>query len=432
MQRRIGKFELAAAIANDSASFTLVGVLELENVPSLEVIRESLDILQKHHPALRTRIVPDGPSYVFESVDIPKIPLTVLDRQDENLWISSVESCLNNPVAWRTGPLLECTYLKNPDPSGVSEIIFSFHHSIVDANSLVSFLNDFLTLCASRQSGHLINGFEGYPAFPPVEELFPSPYKGVKMMFKTGIYMMRQMASEVSIMMQTKGKRKPPLDVNSVVKILTMHLNEEETEAVEREARKHKVTLNSVQHAAILTATWKHLYKHETMPMKYILFQNLRPYLEPPLNKDILGCYITMIQLMTKMDVNRNFWDLCQEINQSVFQAGKSGEKFISAVLSGNLIKMLFRLKAFRIAVTAMNYSGPISLQQSYGDIRVEGVRGFVSNFGLGPEFSAQTLMFKGKLFWNILYLETDMNEETAKMIADEIKGLLVAKALED
>jgi hypothetical protein len=432
MDRKLGKFESAPAIANDFASFSLVGVLEIENAPSEEVIRASLDTLQKHHPALRTRITAKGKSYAFESSEIPKIPLTVEERKEENLWVSSVESHLNNSVAWRTGPLLECTYLKNHDPMGVSEIIFSFHHSIVDANSLVSFLNDFLTLCASSQSGHLSNGFEGYPAFSPVEELFPSPYKGVKMMFKTASYMMRQMASEMSIMMQTAGKRKPPIEVHSVSKVLSMHLSEHETEVLERTARRHKVTLNSVQHAAILTATWKHLYKRETMPVKYILFQNLRPYLVPPLSKDVLGSYIAMIQLVTKMDKNRNFWDLCQEINQAVFQAGKSGEKFISANMAGLFIKMLFRFKAFRIAVTALNYSGPVSLQETYGDMRVVGVRGFVSNFGLGPEFSAQTLMFKGKLFWNLLYLETDMNEETAKMIADEIKGLLVSKALED
>ena len=432
MERRIGKFESAPAIANDFACFSLVGVLELENAPAKEVIRASLDILQKHHPALRSKIVPQGKSYTFESSDIPKIPLTVLERVDENLWIPSVESYLNQSISWKTGPLLECTFLKNPDPSGVSELIFSFHHSIVDANSLVSFLNDFLTLCASYKSGHPVGGFEGYRALPPVEELFPASYQGIQKMVKTARYMVRQMVDEMSNMMQTKGKRKPPIEVHSVGKVLTMHLSEKETEALERTARKHKVTLNSVQHAAIITATWKHLYHREVMPVKYILFQNLRPYLSPPVSDGVLGSYIAMIQLVTKMDKNRAFWDLCHEINQSVHQAGKSGEKFISANMSGLFLKMLFRFKAFRMAVTALNYSGPVSLQETYGDMRVVGARGFVSNFGLGPEFSAQTLMFRGKLFWNMLYLETDMNQETARMIADEIKGLLVSKALED
>ena len=100
--------------------------------------------------------------------------------------------------------------------------------------------------------------------------------------------------------------------------------------------------------------------------------------------------------------------------------------------MSGALLQMLFRFRSFRMAVTAMNYSGAIPLQKAYGDIRVVGVRGFASNFGLGPEFSAQTLIFNGKLFWNILYLETDMDAETAQRITDEIKEILVSKGQEE
>jgi hypothetical protein len=244
--------------------------------------------------------------------------------------------------------------------------------------------------------------------------------------------MIRMLASEFSIMRKTKKMRQPPIQVHSVGKLLTMNLSEEETQALERKARKNKVTLSSVQHAAILTATWKHLYNNENRPLKYILFQNLRPYLAPPLNEEVLGSYIAMIQLVIDMDIKRDFWDVCHEINQSVYQTGKSGDKFISANMSGTLLQMLFRYRTFRMAVTAMNYSGAISLQKAYGDTRVVGVRGFASNFGLGPEFSAQTLIFNGKLFWNILYLEADMNVDTAQQITDEIKEILVSKAQEE
>jgi hypothetical protein len=158
----------------------------------------------------------------------------------------------------------------------------------------------------------------------------------------------------------------------------------------------------------------------------------LRPYLDPPLNEEVLGSYIAMLQLVIDMDIKREFWDVCQEINQSVYQAGKSGDKFISANMSGTLLQMLFRFRTFRMAVTALNYSGAIPLEKTYGDIRVVGVRGFASNFGLGPEFSAQSLIFNGKLFWNILYLETDMNADTAQQITDEIKGILVSKAQDE
>jgi NRPS condensation-like uncharacterized protein len=432
MDRKIGKFETAPAVANDFACFNLVGILALEKAPQPAIIHNALETLQNHHPALRSQILKKQNTYYFHSLDIPIIPLRIEERIDDNQWIPHIESYLNHPVDWKTGPLLNCTYLKNSNPAGVSEIIFAFHHSIVDAISLVSFFEDFLSLCVSLQSGDPIKGYDGYPALPPVEEMFPRSHKGIRMKFRTMQFMMRQMASEMSIMRKMKGKRKPPIHVSSVGKVLTMELSENETTALEKKARKHKVTLNSIQHAAILTATWRHLYKNETMPMKYILFQNLRPYLSPPLTEEVLGSYIAMIQLVINMDPNRNFWDLCREVNQSVYMTGKSGDKFISANMSGTLLQMLFRFKSFRMAVTAMNYSGAIPLKQSYGDIRVVGVRGFASNFGLGPEFSAQTLLYNGKLSWNIIYLETDMNAETAQTITSEIKEILVSKALEE
>lgn len=428
MERRIGKFETAPAIANEFACFSLVGILELQNAPLAEVVQAALDILQNHHPALRSRISKKGNSYFFQSAGIPKIPLSVADRTSDTQWVPHAESYLNNSVDWRTGPLLNCTYLKNSNPAGISEIIFSFHHSIADAISMTSFLENFLKLCASQQSGTPIKGYDGYSPLPAVEEMFPPSHKGIRMAFRTMRFMAKQMASEMAIMQKMRGQRKPPISVDSTSRLVTMDLSEVETAALEKEARKHKVTLNSVQHAAILTASWKYLYNREAMPMKYILFQNLRPYLDPPLTEEVLGSYIAMIQLVMGMNPKKDFWDLCQEINQSVYQAGKTGDKFVSANMSGTLLKMLFRFKSFRMAVTALNYSGAIPLQKSYGDIGVVGVRGFVSNFGLGPEFSAQTLIYNGKLSWNIIYLETDMNAETAKKITNEIKEILLSK----
>ena len=428
MQRRIGKFETAPAVANAYACFNLVGILKLENAPSPGVVQSALDVLQSYHPALRTRMEKTRNSFRFHKIEGRKIPLLVEERTGEDQWRPHVEKYLDTPVDWASGPLLHCTYLR---ASGVSEIIFAFHHSIVDAISLVTFLDDFLKLCAAAQTGEGYSGFEAYPALPAVEELFPWSFRGLPMQLRTMGFMMRQMASEMAIMRKSKGKRKPLIHTEVDNRVLVMDLSEEETTALVKKARKQKVTLNSVQHAAILTASWKHLYHSEAMPLKYILFQNLRPYLTTPQDEKVLGSYIAMLQLAVDMDPAQDFWALCRKINEAVHRTGKTGDKFISANMSGTLLKMLFRYKSFRMATTAMNYSGAISLQPAYGDIQVLDVRGFASNFGLGPEFSAQTILYKGKLSWNIVYLETDMNAETAQAITDEIRQILVSQAEE-
>jgi NRPS condensation-like uncharacterized protein len=428
MQRKIGKFETAPAVANDFAAFNLVGVLKLENAPSPEKIQNALDTLQNHHPALHTRIKKSGSSYYFQPIQDRQIPLKVIQRTHDNQWTAEVEYHMNTPTDWRSGPLLACTFLQG---SQVSDLIFAFHHSIIDAISMVSFLDDFLDLCAGQQSSESVNELDGYDSLPPVEELFPPAFRGIRMNLRTFGFMARQMASEIAIMRKTRGMRTPPIQVHTTAKVLTMALSKEETIALQKSARKHKVTLNSMQHAAMLLATWKHLYHREPRPLKYILFQNLRPYLSPPVDDEVLSSYIAMIQLVIEMQPNRHFWDISKEINQAVYQAGKSGDKFVSASMSGSFLKMLYKMKSFRMAATAMNYSGSISLQETYGNIKVVDVHGFVSNFGLGPEFSAQTLIFQGKLHWNIIYLESDMNQETAQTLTEEVKQILLAQTQE-
>ena len=187
MQRKIGKFETAPAVANEYACFNLVGVLKLENAPPLEVVQKSLDALQRHHPALRTRLEKDNSSYHFYKTEDQKIPLKAIPRTNEDEWIHEAEVYLNKPVDWAAGPLLAVTYLQGTE---ISELIFAFHHSIVDAVSLVSFFDDFLNLCAGTPGKE----YSGYPPLQPVEEMFPPQFKGFRMQMRTLGFMARTMA----------------------------------------------------------------------------------------------------------------------------------------------------------------------------------------------------------------------------------------------
>jgi len=237
---------------------------------------------------------------------------------------------------------------------------------------------------------------------PPVEDMFPSEYKGLSLNLRTIPFMMGQMSGEFKAQFQARGGRKAPIKLEARGKILTMCLDESYTTALVTSTRKQKVTINSTLHAAMISAVWKHLYKEQTIQFKYILFQNLRPFLDPPLTEKEMGCYIAMLQFFIKMDTNRKFWDLTREINHQVYTAGKTGDKFIASAMVN-------------------------PLQTTYGSIKVQSVHGFVSNFGLGPEYSAQANMFNGKLCWDILYLDTDMDHSTAQEIADEIQDILKA-----
>jgi hypothetical protein len=56
-------------------------------------------------------------------------------------------------------------------------------------------------------------------------------------------------------------------------------------------------------------------------------------------------------------------------------------------------------------------------------------IRGFVSNFGLGPEFSGRVGLYGEELWWDMIYMDVDMDEVGARLIADEIGTILETAA---
>lgn len=43
----------------------------------------------------------------------------------------------------------------------------------------------------------------------------------------------------------------------------------------------------------------------------------------------------------------------------------------------------------------------------------------------LGPVYTAQVRIFSGQLWWDIVYLDSDMDEEMASKVAQEIREIL-------
>ena len=87
--------------------------------------------------------------------------------------------------------------------------------------------------------------------------------------------------------------------------------------------------------------------------------------------------------------------------------------------LSGG--RMILGLGNQRMAHTALSYTGVARIPESCGDLRLEGLHAYVSNFRLGPEYTAQTRLFAGRLFWDIVYLDSDMDAAQAAAIGDHI-----------
>jgi phthiocerol/phthiodiolone dimycocerosyl transferase-like enzyme len=424
LKRELGSLERAFLIADQHAPFHVVSVLRLENAPAPHILKQSLLILQNRHPFLRSRLLPEKGNYYFAKLVEPALPFYFFPRWNASHWLYIAEIELGKRIDVLTGPLFRCTYLySEADERG--EIIFSFFHSIVDASSVSQLLHELLAVCAAFTDQKTVSPYE-LQATPPVEARFPPAFRGASLALHQLRYALQQTLDELFYQIQTRGKRIPPLHGHaSHGQIFSIQLPEDLTESLGQRARKEGMTLNSVLYAAMLLAVNRHLYAGQQVPMRTLSFASLRPYVQPPLGDEDLACYISPLRYTVLVSGGADFWSLAHSLHSKIYASLKSGNKFVAATLAESQMRRVTVSKSFRLASTALNYSGVVPVQSVYGSMRVMGLHGFVSVYDLGPEFSAEARIFNNQLFWDFTYLQADLSREEAIAIVEEIKSIL-------
>jgi hypothetical protein len=425
MKRKLGMFETAQTISGEYLPFNAVGILRLINGPKPEVLQSGLSDLQNRHPLLKVRITREKGHYEYISDGTPKIQADIIEREGADHWKSVCEEELNQKFEIEKGPLIRCRYLYSDVQPTESEIALSCHHSIVDATSVVRLFHELLSLCDSLEREKLLLDDSALPLLLPEDDYFPATFKGLSRKSRIMRFMFSQIGDEMKYRRLTRNKRKPPIHSQARCKILTANLSPEDTEKLIRQSREKRVSMNSCLSAAMMMAVTKHIYEGQVLPMRHFTFADLRPYLKPPISEINLGTYHAMMRLTIPRDKDQDFWDLARQINQQVYTASKTGQKFIQALLSARMMRMFIRFKNVRMGTTALSYPGVTKIEPSYGETRVKDLHGFVSNFPIGPEYTASARIFNQQLWLDIVYLDSDMDRAKAKEIADEMLAIL-------
>ncbi|MCP4419031.1 MAG: hypothetical protein GY805_20635 [Chloroflexi bacterium] len=422
MKRQLGNMEHALTLTGQFEPFSVVGVLRLQNGPTPEMVRHALDQLQREQPLLNVTITARGKRLFFEEfAESPPIPLQIESWQDEAQWQTVATDALNTAIDIQTAPLMRSVYLYQTGENKLVDLVFIYHHAIMDAASGVQFYHRLLSICAGETGGGDVQSLR-----PAADEMLPPAMRGLKRNGRNLQYMAAQMADEIRYRWQLGDGRVAPLHITTARNlIVTRQLDKASTKVIIRRSRRERVSMNSVVSTALLLAVHKHLYEERPLPLRALTSANLRPYLTPPIPNEYFGCCIAMLRYTLFCDKNSSFWQAVQLFQTALSQSSKRGEKFTAMLMSKQLMKMITRFQAFRMGTTAVSYSGPLNLQPSYGNIQVKDIHGFISNNRLGPEFTAFAKILFGKLSWDFLYLDADMNHEMAKTIANEVIHIL-------
>ena len=425
MKRDLGTFERALMMADEHAPFHRVSVLRLEGAPAPQIVRNALKILQDHHPFLSVSLLVEQGRYYFMNLVDPVLPFHVLPRWNDGHWVDIVEVELGNRIDTSMGPLFRCTYLYDATHE-CAEIVLTIHLTIADSASSARLMHELLKVCASLRDEKTVPVSGLVPQTDAVETRFPSTFRGLRLSLRTLRYALAQLADEISYRMQTREKRVPPLHAKPARgHIHCIQLPEDLVDELSRRARLEKLTLDSVLNAAMLLAVNRELYAGQRGPMRTFSFANLRPYVKPPLSDQELAAYSSVLRYTVNVEGGIDFWQLARDLHTKIYSSFKSGDKFVANLMAERLIKLVIRLKSFRLSATALNYNGVVPIQPSYSVMKVTGIHMFVSAYDLGPELSAQAQLFSDQLFWDFVYLDADMTRDEAIAITEEIRTIL-------
>ncbi len=423
MMRRLDAFESALALSDSVAPLNVVAVLRLAKGPPPDVLEQALNRLQHRHPLLRARITQGVDGHVFEPSDPLGIAVRRASRDRSDQWVDEAEAELNQRFDAAAGPLMRGVYVGSGD--GPCEVLLTFHHGIMDAASAMHLCRELLV---ASEEGGAAQVLELLPEQPAAETFFPASYQGWRRGARLAVFALRQVRGEIRDRWRVRGRWHPPPPEPCRGRILSFQLSEAETSGLTRCARRHRVTLHSVFDAAMLLTVARHRYGGQSLPLRHLVFANLRPYLDPPVSDENLGAYFAMLRFSTAVHPQRELWELAAEINREVYTASKRGEKFAFSLTSAMMMRNILRLGSQRMAATALSYTGVAKLDRD-SPFPVVGLHAFVSSFRLGPEYTAQVRLFAGRLWWDILYLDSEMEPAEAEQLADEIRKLLSVEA---
>jgi len=417
MLRKLGIFEKAILIGNQHAPFNIVSVVQMKNAPSPETLLDGVNMLRSRHPLLRAQVTKEGSRIYFEERKSSNFHFEVQEKTSEDQWQKFAEREMDHSFNLDEEALFRVTYLYT---QGSGDLVLTLHHGITDAVGGMNLFNELLQICAGEKEN-----LAPLEVIPPPEERFPAQYQGIRRFFSVGRYAVLEMSEMFSYLFRARNKRQPPVRLGGSGKIITLQLPEELVDQLSRAGRKRGITLNSLLNAAQVLAVNRHLYHGAALPMRTFAFANLRPYTIPPTPNWDLGSFVAMLVYTLDVHKDEDIWDLAKKLQHKIYRTLKSGDKFNALLMSENLLRFFTSSKSMRFATTALNYSNLVPLKSNYGEIEVLSLHGFVSGYDLGPELASQARLFKDKIWWDFIYLNTDMNEQTASSIIEEITQIL-------
>ncbi len=387
-------------------------------------LQSALDKAQQRHPLLKVNTILDRrgiPWFVSEGVGA--IPLTVLDRADEDQALRIIEKELNaqfdmNKSRKSRPPLMHATLLRPKDTATEpSDMILCAQHTITDGMSMTFLFRDLLQFMTNpKQAVYVLDVTTStQDIFPPdVRERIP----------KSDAELMAFLKSVKDVYVSKFGHlptKKPHVAVQSS-KIHTWQLTADQTEALLNRCKQERVTVHSALCTAFLTT-----FTTVQTPV------NLRRYLALPVG-EAFGNFAGGVVIQMKYDEKQGFWDNAREFHGKLKQSLQDPFVFFRIISKAVPVKemqeygmLLVELMSDQrpFGITNLGALDKIGITSQMGDLRVESFFGCVSPGNLVDAIALAVYAIDGIMHFHIHYMEPATSTAEVEKFTSEAMNLL-------
>lgn len=409
MKRLLGANEHFLWLRDQRWSVNFTMTASIRGLLSVQQLRDALAWVQHRHPLLQVRIELDRQQQPqFVSAKVPPIPLRVEERQEENHWSEEVATEIVSPFAWSQGPLFRVVLLQGET---VSDLIFTCHHSIGDALSVVYLIRDIL-----QELGNPRRDRQKFPELPPLEELI-------------GLSQLDNNSNTVTENVQKQKSKITPSKSNAYntevtrptwrPNILHWELSSEDTTKLISRCRQQQVSVHGAICAAFLLALAKEENLSAQTMLKCLSPLNVRNYLVPNLGSD-LGVYIALPVTAHKIDPQTDFWELGKEVKYQLKETVSEGKLFasipqlqswLSTRPDPEAVYQQLLKKGLHLAISNL---GRLDMPWQFGHLTLEAIYG-PTLLGLENVRVVSVATLRGKMFCTFTYLESIISQEIAE-----------------
>jgi len=421
--------ERAIFTASSLSPLNLVVVVRLAGPAIGDLLPGAIFALQERHPLLRSRIVGSSGRPRFDvgnsapgRGEPASIPLSMRRADNSEQAIAVAETEMNTPFDAAAGPLARLTCLTGPGSD--TDLILTVHHAIADGASAANLVHELLAWCQAGLSGDAAPSLFPVSMPPPLTDLLPASMRGLAGARKKLTLIGREGRDEIAYRLGSRGRRRPvPPAGRSAGRPLA--LDRGDTDALISQGRRHRLTLNSLLAAGLLWQVNAVLYGGRPGTMRAVIWVDLRPYLDPPLEGEALGCYISLLRFPIRVDPRRGFTALATDVQNTIERASRRGDRLPAAQLSATMTRLAVRWPVSRLGTVALSHAATPAIRPAYGPLTVREVRAFVSNNRIGAELAAASGVSQGRLWCDLLYLDSDYGEAAAAAMGDGLLSTL-------